>query len=566
MKSSRRPARLIRPRVLSICNRIRGLDRGSSLKLLVGGGLLLVVAVGLFWMTLRALLFFQGMGVMGAGINGLLLEMILLALLTMLAFSNIITSLSTLFLSEELWFIFSTPVPVREVYLSRLANTAVHSSWMVLVFLVPILAAFGTIHGAGPVYYLVMVAALPFFLLIPAALGCLVGITLARLLPIRKTRDALLFLAVPLIIAFFFIIRFLQPERLLDPESFRGFSTAMGSMRGSGAAFLPSRWYSDVLDHFLTGAGRGPVLQAGLLCTTALALVIIGEWVAFAWYGFGWGRAQESGGGEVGAGKVSRIATVTSRYVPESIRALMGKDMRTLFRDPTQWSQLFLIVALIAIYLYNYKLLPLAQIPLPLETIRNIVAFLNLGLAGFVLSMISVRFIYPSVSLEGGAFWMIRTSPMSGRSYLAGKFAVSFVPLLMIGTLLIVLTNLLLQVTPFFMVLSTMTVLLMTASLTGLGIWMGAKTPDFASEDPVKLASGPGGILFMALALVLVTSTVLCEAWPVYRLFTHWAVQEPAGGLEWAGVVAAFSAVIVVNLAVAALPLRIGGKDFSWIQ
>ena len=41
--------------------------------------------------------------------------------------------------------------------------------------------------------------------------------------------------------------------------------------------------------------------------------------------------------------------------------ALAVKEFRTFFRDQTQWPQLFLIAALIVIYLYNFSVLPLGQ-------------------------------------------------------------------------------------------------------------------------------------------------------------------------------------------------------------
>src|SRR5258705_5109715 len=41
-------------------------------------------------------------------------------------------------------------------------------------------------------------------------------------------------------------------------------------------------------------------------------------------------------------------------------RALVAKEVRTLARDVAQWSQLFLIAALLFIYLYNIRMLPLS--------------------------------------------------------------------------------------------------------------------------------------------------------------------------------------------------------------
>ena len=92
---------------------------------------------------------------------------------------------------------------------------------------------------------------------------------------------------------------------------------------------------------------------------------------------------------------------------------MIGKEVRTLTRDVAQWSQLFLMVALLFLYLYNIRMLPLGG-----DARATIVAYANLGMAGFVVAAICLRFAYPSVSSEGKAFWMVQSAPVSYRRLL----------------------------------------------------------------------------------------------------------------------------------------------------
>src|SRR5206468_1813934 len=87
----------------------------------------------------------------------------------------------------------------------------------------------------------------------------------------------------------------------------------------------------------------------------------------------------------------------------------------------------------------------------------NLVSFLNLGLAGFVLASIAARFIFPAVSLEGRQMWLLRSSPLDLRALLWSKYWVGTLPLLILGMILTGLTNALLEVTPFMMILSLAT-------------------------------------------------------------------------------------------------------------
>ena len=75
-----------------------------------------------------------------------------------------------------------------------------------------------------------------------------------------------------------------------------------------------------------------------------------------------------------------------------------------------------------------------------------------MGLATFVLTAVAARFVYPAVSMEGEAFWIVRSSPVKIRTLLWIKFCLYYVPLLILTEILIVVSNILLHVTPFMMV------------------------------------------------------------------------------------------------------------------
>jgi hypothetical protein len=94
-------------------------------------------------------------------------------------------------------------------------------------------------------------------------------------------------------------------------------------------------------------------------------------------------------------------------------RHLLIKDLKIFLRDVSQWSQLLLLLALVMLYLYNFSVLDLQRVQFMSGFIKNIYAFVNLGMAGFVMATVAVRFVFPAVSAEGAAFWIIRTSPIS---------------------------------------------------------------------------------------------------------------------------------------------------------
>jgi len=53
------------------------------------------------------------------------------------------------------------------------------------------------------------------------------------------------------------------------------------------------------------------------------------------------------------------------------------------------------------VYVYNFSALPIDDGSPLAGTLREIVAFANLGLAAFVTASVAVRFVFPAISLEG---------------------------------------------------------------------------------------------------------------------------------------------------------------------
>src|SRR5712692_7953576 len=442
-------------------------------------GLSVAFWVGTFFVIRRVLLYFQSVYELGPALAYQFLLIILLTFFSMLLFSNLIAALSTFFLARDLDLVLATPSSLNSFYFSRLIKTIIDSSWMVLFFSLPIFAAYAVVFGGGIVFYIWVALILPLFLFIPASLGVLITHLLVYFLPARRIRDILFFIGLLAFIGLYVLFRFSRPERLVQPESFGHFVQFMSAMETPSSPFLPSSWSAEILAGSLFKRSTDQGFFYALLASYAFFFPLATAWVSSAVYFSGWSKAQESRQGRRKSEWLDRILDLITRPFPEISRAIMLKDIKTFLRDTTQWSQLFLLVALIVVYLYNFKILPLDRTPLPTATLKTLVAFANLGLAGFVLSAVAIRFAFPAVSLEGKAFWVLQTLPISLRSLLWSKFWLNFVPLLVLGELLVFFSNLLLRVPSWMMALSLVTVFLMTFGIAAIGVGVGALYPKF---------------------------------------------------------------------------------------
>jgi ABC-2 type transport system permease protein len=247
---------------------------------------------------------------------------------------------------------------------------------------------------------------------------------------------------------------------------------------------------------------------------------------------------------------------VTS-FFPETLRAIMIKDIKTFLRDTTQWSQLFLLLALVVVYLYNFKVLPIDRSPIPSSTLRTAISFTNLALAGFVLSAVAVRFAFPAVSLEGKAFWVLQTAPISLRKLLWSKFWLNLIPLLFLGELLVFVSNLLLRVPTWMMALSLITIFLMTFGITAIAVGVGALYPKFDYDHAAEIPTGFGGMICMIFSIGFIGLSVMIEAWPVYLLTAGKFDPGAVARSPWL-LVPSLVMISVLTAAAVILPIKLG--------
>jgi ABC-2 type transport system permease protein len=551
---------LLSPRFLGIRNSLAG-SVGNSKK---RATIMIVVGV-VFWALMfffssRVLNYFRSVEVIGDIMAHHLLSMILLTFFSLLIFSHIITALSNLYLSTDLERCHSSPATLEEVFLSRSIYTVIDSSWMVIIFGLPIMMAYAYVFRPGPGYYITLIHMGVSLVIIAAGIGILLTMVMVSIFPAQRTRDIVMLFMILLLVVLYLMFRLMRPERLADPEAFFSVMQYVTALKAPDSPYLPTHWVSESLWAYLGNSGKNHFFEVVLTWSTAIALFVINIWVAGRIYFTGFSKSQEAKKRRGGRRILDLVMKLLKRPLGRDLASIIDKDMRNFFRDNTQWSQMLLLGALVVVYLYNFSVLPLERSPLRLEFLQNQIAFLNLGLAGFVLSAVSVRFIFPAVSSEGRAFWIIKTSPLTMKRFLWGKFAFYLIPMLILGETLIIFTNYLLHVTPFMMILSSLTMFLAVFGIVALGIGFGALYPRFNYENIAQVATGFGGLMYMIFCALFMALVIILEAGPVYFIFWANIKGVPITGLQWLLIIPSFLMVLLISAFVVYKPMKVGVK------
>jgi ABC-2 type transport system permease protein len=450
------------------------------------------------------------------------LSWLFLTFLSFLAFSGVVTALSTFFLADDLRLLLVAPIATRRLFHARFLRTVVQSSWMVVIFMVPVLVGIGRAKCAGVMFYVTALLTIVPFSVIPVAAGTAATLMLVNTFPAKRARDILMLMGLLFAASLVIVLRFIRPEQLMKVESLPDLTDFFATLQSPVTPLLPSFWAGETL--FASLQGGRDLLHAGALWTTALASVVVLRAASERWHFSGFSRSQEAPKARF---TKFRALDVVARALPLSPvrRQLLVKDLKIFLRDVSQWSQLLLLLALVLLYLYNFRVLDLSRIPYMSGFLKNIYGFVNLGMAGFVMATVAVRFAFPAVSAEGSSFWIIRTAPITLHDFLWSKFWTAFVPVLVLTELLTVAANEFLGVDPFLKLVTALAIVLMTLALVGLAVGLGARYPRFGA-DPSQAAGSYGGVMFMMQAVLFVIVIIGLLGWPssVYLL------QQVRGG------------------------------------
>jgi ABC-2 type transport system permease protein len=546
---------LLLPSIWASRNRARRRERGDSLRAgmfgLVGLGVGAAIFAGAFWLTWQL----SDYAEFGDYLLRLGLSWLFLTFLSFLAFSGIVTALSTFFLSEDLRVLLAAPVAARRLFYARFVRTLAQSSWMVVVFIVPVLAGVGLAHCAPPMYYVTSTLTLVPFVVIPVAIGTAVTLLLVNIFPARRARDILMLMGLLFAGSLVVLLRMIQPEQLLKVESLPDITDFFATLQSPITPLLPSFWAAEGI--FASLQGRFDGLHTAALWTTALGLTVLVAVAYERWHFTGFSKAQEAR--KARFTNLGWIEGVVGALPLSAVRRhLLVKDVKMFLRDVSQWSQLLLLLALVMVYLYNFRVLDLDRIPSMSGVIKNVYAFVNLAMAGLVMSTVCVRFVFPAVSAEGAAFWIIRTAPVSLRSFLWSKFWTGFVPVFALTEGLTVAANYFLGIDPFLRNVCALAVFFMSLALVGLATGLGARYPRFNAENASQVAGSYGGVAFMILAVLFVLVLIALAGWSSSAFLLHRDQHVRLTGTALGVIVSCAVAVPAMSLATFAYGMRSG--------
>lgn len=490
----------------------------------------LILSFALFFKGLKFVASFPGLGTV---LTERLLYILFAFLFALLLLSNLVISYTNLFRNRETAFLLSMPVSSQTIFRWKFIESTLLASWAFLFLIAPLLAAFGLTRGVAWHFYLITLILIALFIALPGVAGSWFAIQLARYLDRRSFQIAAVISSIVLLVLVAFWWK-AQPatDELLETRVLEMLDQLLIKTRFAQFPFLPSYWLSTSVIQW----GEGVLTLAGFFILVLVSHVSFFSFLAFTRFGrpfyegvsavqsrasqwphWHWPRVGRT------SPRVAREFTVPFtpreqkrslseivldrlRFIKPDIRALILKDVRTFWRDTTQWGQSVMLFGLLGVYVINLRHFT-HQLSNPFWV--NLISYLNLAACSLNLATVTTRFVFPQFSLEGRRLWIVGMAPMGLGSVVKTKYWLASISSLLVTLSLITLSSYLLQMPWDRIAFFAAVVTVMTFALNGLAVGLGVLYPNFKEVNPAKIVSGFGGTLCLVLSFLYILACVL---------------------------------------------------------
>lgn len=455
------------------------------------------------------------------------LGLILLTLFVMLIISNTATVTGSFYLSDDLDLFVASPIPGFRFFLQRLLLVGMSTSIVPFFFILPIIICYGSWFDQGIWFYICAVLALIPYFLIPLGFAFLFSSCLVFFVPVRRARLLYLLVLMMLLGCIYLAIDLVSLVLRAQGDT-QGLVQIVKVLSSAYIPWLPSSWVGEVIGELLFPQGRS--LELRLLLLWGATLVSFSA--AFLLYQFAYLSALTTMKNNKSTGEEKSTLFKLRKHISPIFKQRAGfwiKDAVTLSRDMSQLFQGLLLFGIYSIYIYNLRVFAGFYTLGAVEELwwTNFLFISNFCISAFISSALCTRFVFPTISLEGRVFPLIKKAPLTMRTYVLGKFLFWYFVVAAVHSFVVGTGAYAAGAKPIALAINVLSSWILCYGLTGLAIGMGSYFARFDWEHTAQLAVGFGNIIFMLCA----TGFILANMIPVWLLLfaTPISLQNSSG-------------------------------------
>jgi ABC-2 type transport system permease protein len=488
------------------------------------------------------------------------LSMLLYVFFITVNLGNMIVCYATLYRSQEVSFLMSMPISHAKIFLIKFVDNFFYSSSTLALIGFSVLLGYGSYFDLPWYYYFftVFFVFMP-FMLIAGVIAVMVLMALIKIASRIGVRWLLAIITTAYLSAIYVYFRVTNPVQLVQEvmKLYPNVNEYFGYLDPPLVQYLPNHWVTEFLYWSVNGNYDRAIPYFSLLFLTMVALVVAAGLMARRFYYESWLAASDAramSGPKKRRFRLRFMEFGTSGFFKPQTDALFKRDFWLFFREPSQWLHLMLLLLMLMIFLVSVGSLELALPQPSMQAVSFLVVFL---FNGFLIASISLRFVFPAVSLESDCFWSVRVSPMSLKKLYWHKFVSYFAPILLVAQLLTVASISMMRDSWELVIGAAVCSAFIALTLTSLNLGAGTYFATFKEKNPIRVASSQGASLTFLVSMVYLGLVVTILIVPLSRYFESFILK---GSSQSAWLFVPIAVIAMLSILVFSISTTIGLK------
>jgi len=521
-------------------------------------------AIGFFLFTKNTVTYLMDVGRIGSFLLHRFIMLVLFMFFISVNIGNIVVSFSTLFKSGETAWFFTKPISFTKVFLIKFLDNFFYSSTTLLLIIAAALLGYGIYFNLSWYFYpvILLIIILP-FMFSAGSLGAIILLLILRLsakFGLRKVITILGVIYASWIIGFYYISSPIDLVRKVF-EYFPNINQYFGFLESPLIKILPNGWVADSLYWITQGQFDKALPLIAMNLILAAALFSLAMFIAKHWYYKTWITSLDLNSdlkikntlnvSLFGFEKESRLNSIDE--------VIIKRELLLFFREPGQWIHLSVMLFLMGIFMIGISGIRIIIAENYYNDYLKTIIYLVVSLFGiFMVAALSLRFVFPLISLEGETVWKIRSSPVNHRPILIKRLLVYFALIFILGQLITFFANF--QFPYELSIIGQVNSTFIIISIVSLNFGMGGYFSNYKEKNPIRIASSQGASLTFLLILLYLVLLIALLFIPVYNYFksAHSYIVAPLHDLIFTGII-----LFVLSVIIAWVFINLGLKSFQ---
>ncbi|MCK9407532.1 MAG: hypothetical protein M0R68_00185 [Bacteroidetes bacterium] len=475
--------------------------------------------------------------------------MLLFVFFVTINLGNMVVSFSTLYRTPEVQFLLTTPVSYLNIFVIKFLDNFFYSSGTLFMVGFSVLLGYGVYFELPWHFYLVMMFGVlvpfMFFAACVAVIVLLLLMKLASKINFRLLIAGIVLLYIGQVYLYFTVS---SPVNLVREvmKYYPNVDMYFGSLDPMPLKILPNFWVSEIMYFYVTGNASAVVGYTVMLVMSTVGLFLFALAIADAYYYSTWIMSLSIKSLTMKTlqfkNRFFSFGSISS-FSPH-VEVLLKKEFWQFVREPIQWIHFIVMMGLLVIFLSSVSTLNIKLESTDLQAVVYLVVFIfNI----FLINSLALRFAFPMVSLEGNAYWSMRSAPISATTVYWIKF---FLVMTILGVLSIVIAFLsnipylfvhkitgdhpwiVEYIVPKYQVkilayCSMIITPIVTVTLVSLNFGLGSVYANFIEKNPIRIASSQGATMTFLLSVVYLVLLLAVYYFPATMLFSADMKRQP---------------------------------------